>query len=64
MSTLAKNIGVLILTFFSRIVSGSIVYIILARLMSVNDFGDPDNSKRLMRLMNLITELYRDVFTC
>ena len=54
MPTIAKNIGLLIFTFLRRIVSGSIVYIILVRLMIVNDFVDADNSKRLM---NLITEL-------
>ena len=54
MPTIAKNIGLLIFTFLSRIVSGSIVYIILARLMSVNDFVDADNSKKLI---NLITQI-------
>ena len=48
MPTITKNIGLLIFTFPSRIVSGSIVYIILAQLMSVNDFVDADNSKKLI----------------
>jgi len=54
MPTITKNIGLSIFTFLSRIVSGSIVYVVLARIMSVNDFVDADNSKRLM---NLIKEL-------
>jgi peptidoglycan biosynthesis protein MviN/MurJ (putative lipid II flippase) len=54
MSSLANNIGLSIFTFLSRIVSGSIVYIILARLMSVNDFVDAYNSKKLI---NLITQI-------
>jgi hypothetical protein len=54
MPTIAKNIGLLIFTFLSRIVSGSIVYIILSRLMSVNDFVDAYNSKKLI---NLITQI-------
>ena len=53
MSSLANNIGLSIFTFLSRIVSGSVVYIILARFMSVNDFVDANNCNRLM---NLITE--------
>tara|TARA_B110001452_G_scaffold153368_1_gene127612 strand:+ start:4514 stop:4699 length:186 start_codon:yes stop_codon:yes gene_type:complete len=51
MQILAKNIGFSIVTFLSRIVSGSIIYIILARFMSVNDFVDADNSKRLFNLI-------------
>ena len=51
--TLAKNIWFSIFAFLSIIVSGSIVYIILAGFMSVNDFVDADNCNRLT---NLITE--------
>ena len=39
MSSLIQNIKLSGFTFASRIVSGSVVYIVLARIMTVNDFG-------------------------
>ena len=56
MSSLANNIGLSIFTFLSRIVSGSIVYIILARLMSVNDFGVLSFGTTLAGLVSVMAE--------
>lgn len=39
MSSIGKNIGLSVFTFISRMISGSVVYIILARLMNLSDFG-------------------------
>lgn len=39
MATVIKNIGYSLLTYSSKILSGSVVYLILAKILSVNDFG-------------------------
>lgn len=39
MATLKKNIGYSLLTYSSKILSGSVVFLILAKILSVNDFG-------------------------
>lgn len=39
MATVIKNIGYSLLTYSSKILSGSVVFLILAKILSVNDFG-------------------------
>ncbi len=39
MSTIIKNIGLSILTYLTKILSGSVVFLILAKTLSINDFG-------------------------
>ncbi len=56
MASLAKNIGLSLFTFLSRIVSGSVIYIILARLMSLEDFGLLSFGVSLAGLLSVIAE--------
>lgn len=56
MSSLANNIGLSIFTFLSRVLSGSIVYIVLARLMSLNDFGVLSFGTTLAGLLIVVAE--------
>lgn len=56
MPSLMKNIGLSVFTFLSRIVSGSIVYIALARLMSLNDFGVLSFGTTLAGLLTVVAE--------
>lgn len=39
MSTVLKNIGYSLLTYSAKILSGSVVFLILAKILSVSDFG-------------------------
>ena len=39
MNNLLRNIGLSALTFINRLISGSLVYILLARYISISDFG-------------------------
>jgi O-antigen/teichoic acid export membrane protein len=56
MNSLLNNMKLSGFTFLSRIISGSIVYIILARLMSVNDFGLLTFGTSLAGLLAVVAE--------
>ncbi|HPP34593.1 MAG TPA: oligosaccharide flippase family protein [Ignavibacteriales bacterium] len=56
MSSLAKNFGFSIATFISQIISGSVIYIVLARLLSINDFGLLSFGATLGGLITVIAE--------
>jgi len=56
MSSLAKNLGFSIASLLSRIVSGSVVYIVLARVMSLDDFGLLSFGATLAGLITVIAE--------
>lgn len=56
MSSIGKNIGLSIFTFISRIISGSVVFIVLARLMSLNDFGLLSFGTTLAGLLTVVAE--------
>lgn len=56
MPTIGKNIGLSIFTFVNRMISGSVVYIVLARLMSLNDFGLLAFGTTLAGLLTVVAE--------
>jgi len=56
LSSLIKNIGLSIATFVSRIISGSVVYIVLARVMSLEEFGVLSFGSTLAGLITVMAE--------
>ena len=56
MSSLANNIGLSIFTLLNRVISGSVVYIVLTRLMSLNDFGVLSFGTTLAGLLIVVAE--------
>ena len=56
MNSLLNNIGFSALTFINRLISGSLVYIILARYISINDFGLLSFGTTLAGLLTVIAE--------
>jgi O-antigen/teichoic acid export membrane protein len=56
MSSIAKNLGLSVATFASRIISGSVVYIVLARVMSLEDFGLLSFGATLAGLITVMAE--------
>jgi O-antigen/teichoic acid export membrane protein len=56
MPSLSKNITLSFFTFFNRIISGSIVYIVLARVMSIEEFGILSFGVTFAGLLTVIAE--------
>jgi O-antigen/teichoic acid export membrane protein len=56
MSNLIKNIKLSLITYLSQIISGSVVYIVLARVMSLNDFGLLSFGTTLAGLLTVTSE--------
>lgn len=56
MATVIKNIGYSLLTYSSKILSGSVVFLILAKILSVNDFGLLSFGISLCGILTVVSE--------